>query len=205
MVVVVVVVVVFAVVGTKQAPLASFICPATGQPAVETQALPFQYESTGQPPTGAVGAVGVVVVGVVGAQKVPFQAVFGPQPPGGGLGAVGVVVVVGGTGQALVTGITEPFQHVWVETGGGTGGATVGAGPPCPSQEEVVSVPSLHRKAWAPGAAKPNRPVNMIDSARRSEEAALKRFMTSSKAGVSWVKVTLFPSSPRRGQIGISL
>jgi len=147
-----------------------------------------------------------VVAVVVGAQKVPFQAVFGPQPPGGGLGAVGVVVVVvGGTGQALVTGITEPFQHVWVETGGGTGGGTVGAGPPFFSQE-ICPVPSLHWMfAWALGASKAIRPVNMSESARRSEEAALKRFITSSKAGASWVNITLFQSGPRRGQIGISL
>jgi len=102
---------------------------------VVTHKVPFQAVGGKQPPGGGLGAVGVVVVVVVGAQKVPFQAVFGPQPPGGGLGAVGVVVVVGGTGQALVTGITEPFQHVWVETGGGAGGGTVGAGPPLFSQE----------------------------------------------------------------------
>ena len=101
--------------GKLQAPVESRTCWLNGQ--------------------AEVGAVGVVVVVVVGAQKVPFQAVFGPQPPGGGLGAVGVVVVVGGTGQALVTGITDPFQHVWVETGGGAGGGTVGAGPPFFSQE----------------------------------------------------------------------
>jgi hypothetical protein len=59
--------------------------------------------------------------------------------------------------------------------------------------------------AWALGAAMPIKPVKMIENARSSDEAALKRFMTSSKAGVSWVKVTLFPADPRRGQIGISL
>ena len=170
--------------------------------AVGAQKVPFQAVFDPQPPTGGLGAVGVVVV--VGAQKVPFQAVFGPQPPTGGLGAVGVVVVVvGGTGQALVTGIIEPFQHVWVAgatgaagqvpTGttapfqqvwvaGAVGVGTVGAGPPFFSQLDCVE-PSLHRTAWALGASNAIRPVNMTESARRSDEAALKRFITSSKAG----------------------
>jgi hypothetical protein len=42
-------------------------------------------------------------------------------------------------------------------------------------------------------------------SARRSGVAALKRIIVSSRMGISWVKVTLFPPDPRRGQIGISL
>jgi hypothetical protein len=35
--------------------------------------------------------------------------------------------------------------------------------------------------AWALGASKAISPVNMIESAIRSDEAALKRFITSSK------------------------
>ena len=45
--------------------------------------------------------------------------------------AVCVVVAAGEAGQVAVARLTEPFQHVWVETGG----ATVGAGPPLFSQE----------------------------------------------------------------------
>ncbi|CAB4590774.1 unannotated protein [freshwater metagenome] len=134
----------------------------------------------------------VVVVGRAG------QVFIGKTAP---FQQVSVAGAAGAAGQALVTGITAPFQHVWVETGGGT----VGAGPPFFSQESWP-VPSLHWMfAWALGAAMPIRPVNMSESARRSEEAAVKRFITSSKAGASWVKVTLFRPDPRRGQIGISL
>ncbi len=65
---------------------------------------------------------------------------------------------------------------------GAVGAVTVGAGPPFFSQLDCVE-PSLHRTAWALGASNAIRPVNMTESARRSDEAALKRFMTSSKAG----------------------
>ena len=117
-----------------------------------------------------------VCVVVEGAQKVPFQAVFGPQPPGGGVGAVGVV-----EGAQKV-----PFQAVFgpQPPGGGVGGVGaggVGAGPPFFSQEAWV-VPSLQRTAWALGAPKPIKPASTSESARSSDEAALKRFITSSKA-----------------------
>ena len=93
--------------GKLQAPVESRTCWLNGQ--------------------AEVGAVGVVVVGVVGAQKVPFQAVFGPQPPGGGLGAVGVVVVgPGAAGQAAVARITEPSQQRWVAGTTGAAGQAPG-------------------------------------------------------------------------------
>ena len=124
--------------------------------AFGAQEFPFQNVFGPQPPGGGVGPVGVVVVG---AQKVPFQEVFGPQPPGGGAGGVGA----GGVGA------------------GGVGAGGVGAGPPFFSQEAWV-VPSLQRTAWALGAPKPIKPASTSESARSSDEAALKRFITSSKA-----------------------
>lgn len=103
-----------------------------------------------------VGEPGVVVVGALGAQELPFQNVFIAQPPGG---------AVGGTIGAV---------------GGGIGAS--GAGPPLFWQLDCV-VPSLQRTAWALGASKPIKLIKTSESARRSDEAALKRFITSSKAG----------------------
>ena len=118
----------------------------------------------------------VLVVVVVATQEVPFQYEFIPQPPTGG---VGVIVVVIGAQKV-------PFQEVLTPqppTGGVAAGAvTVGFGPPLFSQDDCV-VPSLQRTAWALGASKPIKPAKTSESARSSDEAALKRFITSSKAG----------------------
>ena len=64
----------------------------------------------------------VVVVGGAGQVFIGKTAPFQQASVAGATGA---------TGQVLVTGITAPFQHVLLETGG----ATVGAGPPLFSQE----------------------------------------------------------------------
>ena len=105
------------------------------------------------------------MVGAFGAQEFPFQKVFIGQPPGGGVGAVGAGAVGAGAVGA-----------------GAVGAGAVGAGPPFFSQEAWV-VPSLQRTAWALGAPKPIKPASTSESARSSDEAALKRFITSSKAG----------------------
>ena len=159
-----------------------------------------------------------MVVVVVGAQKVPFQAVFGPHPPTGGLGVVVVVLATqalpfqyavvphpptGGLGVVVVVVVGAqkvPFQAVFdphPPTGilGAVGAVTVGAGPPFFSQLDCVE-PSLHRTAWALGATKSIRPVDMIESARRSDEAALKRFITSSKAGLLGKRLLPFLPAP---------
>ena len=193
--------------GKLQAPVASRTCWANWQgvllvdPVVPplppvvvvvgafgAQEFPFQNVFGPQPPGGGVGPVGVVVVG---AQKVPFQEVFGPQPPGGGLGAVGVVEGAQKVPFQAVFGPQPPGGGVGgvgaggVGAGGvgagGVGAGGVGAGPPFFSQEAWV-VPSLQRTAWALGAPKPIKPASTSESARSSDEAALKRFITSSKA-----------------------
>ena len=124
---------------------------------------------------------------VVGAQKVPFQAVFGPQPPGGGVGPVG----------AGALGAQEfPFQKVFIPQppGGGVGpvGAGAGAvgagavgagkvGQGC-SSGTVKVFPALSVQVFAEAVGIEKFPKT-ITRARSSEEAALKRFITSSKAG----------------------
>jgi len=125
------------------------------------------------------------MVVVVGAQKVPFQAVFGPHPPTGILGAVGAVEVFTPAPfpcpHSIAVTRKVPSVHLIVAVCVVV--VTVGAGPPFFSQLDCVE-PSLHRTAWALGATKSIRPVDMIESARSSDEAALKRFITSSKAGL---------------------
>ena len=124
---------------------------------------------------------------VVGAQKVPFQAVFGPQPPGGGVGPVG----------AGALGAQEfPFQNVLIPQppGGGVGpvGAGAGAvgagavgagkvGQGC-SSGTVKVFPALSVQVFAEAVGIERFPKT-IKIARSSAEAALKRFITSSKAG----------------------
>ena len=124
---------------------------------------------------------------VVGAQKVPFQAVFGPQPPGGGVGPVG----------AGALGAQEfPFQKVFIPQppGGGVGpvGAGAGAvgagavgagkvGQGC-SSGTVKVFPALSVQVFAEAVGIERFPKT-IKIARSSAEAALKRFITSSKAG----------------------
>ena len=123
----------------------------------------------------------------MGAQKVPFQAVFGPQPPGGGVGPVG----------AGALGAQEfPFQNVLIPQppGGGVGpvGAGAGAvgagavgagkvGQGC-SSGTVKVFPALSVQVFAEAVGIEKFPKT-ITRARSSEEAALKRFITSSKAG----------------------
>ena len=123
----------------------------------------------------------------MGAQKVPFQAVFGPQPPGGGVGPVG----------AGALGAQEfPFQKVFIPQppGGGVGpvGAGAGAvgagavgagkvGQGC-SSGTVKVFPALSVQVFAEAVGIEKFPKT-ITRARSSEEAALKRFITSSKAG----------------------
>ena len=109
-------------------------------------------------PAPAVGAVGAMV-GAFGAHEFPFQNVFIGQPRAGGVGAVGAGAVGAGA----------------------VGAGAVGLGPPFFSQEACV-VPSLQSTAWALGAPKPIKPASTSESARSSDEAALKRFITSSKA-----------------------
>ena len=123
----------------------------------------------------------------MGAQKVPFQAVFGPQPPGGGVGPVG----------AGALGAQEfPFQNVLIPQppGGGVGpvGAGAGAvgagavgagkvGQGC-SSGTVKVFPALSVQVFAEAVGIERFPKT-IKIARSSAEAALKRFITSSKAG----------------------
>ena len=123
----------------------------------------------------------------MGAQKVPFQAVFGPQPPGGGVGPVG----------AGALGAQEfPFQKVFIPQppGGGVGpvGAGAGAvgagavgagkvGQGC-SSGTVKVFPALSVQVFAEAVGIERFPKT-IKIARSSAEAALKRFITSSKAG----------------------
>ena len=123
----------------------------------------------------------------MGAQKVPFQAVFGPQPPGGGVGPVG----------AGALGAQEfPFQKVFIPQppGGGVGpvGAGAGAvgagavgagkvGQGC-SSGTVTVFPALSVQVFAEAVGIERFPKT-IKIARSSAEAALKRFITSSKAG----------------------
>ena len=122
---------------------------------------------------------------VVGAQKVPFQAVFGPQPPGGGVGPVG----------AGALGAQEfPFQKVFIPQppGGGVGPVGAGAvgagavgagkvGQGC-SSGTVKVFPALSVQVFAEAVGIERFPKT-IKIARSSAEAALKRFITSSKAG----------------------
>ena len=123
----------------------------------------------------------------MGAQKVPFQEVFGPQPPGGGVGPVG----------AGALGAQEfPFQNVLIPQppGGGVGpvGAGAGAvgagavgagkvGQGC-SSGTVKVFPALSVQVFAEAVGIERFPKT-IKIARSSAEAALKRFITSSKAG----------------------
>ena len=120
-----------------------------------------------QPPGGGVGAVGAVVVGL-GAQEFPFQKVFIPQPPGGGVGAVGAVIVVGAG--AVGAGAVGA---------GAVGAGKVGQG--C-SSGTVKVFPALSVQVFAEAVGIEKFPKT-ITRARSSEEAALKRFITSSKAG----------------------
>ena len=125
-----------------------------------------------QPPGGGVGAVGAVVVGL-GAQEFPFQKVFIPQPPGGGVGAVGAVIVVGAG--AVGAGAVGA---------GAVGAGAVGAGKVgqgC-SSGTVKVFPALSVQVFAEAVGIEKFPKT-ITRARSSEEAALKRFITSSKAG----------------------
>ena len=142
-------------------------------PVVGAQEFPFQNVFIPQPPAGGIGAVGAMV-GAFGAQEFPFQNVFIPQPPAGGVGAVGA----GGVGAG---GVGAGGVGAGGVGAGGVGAGGVGADPPFFSQEAWV-VPSLQRTAWALGAPKPIRPASTSESARSSDEAALKRFITSSKA-----------------------
>ena len=121
----------------------------------------------------------------MGAQKVPFQAVFGPQPPGGGVGPVG----------AGALGAQEfPFQKVFIPQppGGGVGPVGAGAvgagavgagkvGQGC-SSGTVKVFPALSVQVFAEAVGIERFPKT-IKIARSSAEAALKRFITSSKAG----------------------
>ena len=120
-----------------------------------------------QPPGGGVGAVGAVVVGL-GAQEFPFQKVFIPQPPGGGVGAVGAVIVVGAG--AVGAGAVGA---------GAVGAGKVGQG--C-SSGTVKVFPALSVQVFAEAVGIEKFPKT-ITRARSSDEAALKRFITSSKAG----------------------
>ena len=125
-----------------------------------------------QPPGGGVGAVGAVVVGL-GAQEFPFQKVFIPQPPGGGVGAVGAVIVVGAG--AVGAGAVGA---------GAVGAGAVGAGKVgqgC-SSGTVKVFPALSVQVFAEAVGIEKFPKT-ITRARSSDEAALKRFITSSKAG----------------------
>ena len=88
---------------------------------------------------------------------------FIPQPPGGGVGAVGAVIVVGA---------------------GAVGAGAVGAGKVgqgC-SSGTVKVFPALSVQVFAEAVGIEKFPKT-ITRARSSEEAALKRFITSSKAG----------------------
>ena len=120
-----------------------------------------------QPPGGGVGAVGAVVVGL-GAQEFPFQKVFIPQPPGGGVGAVGAVIVVGAG--AVGAGAVGA---------GAVGAGKVGQG--C-SSGTVKVFPALSVQVFAEAVGIEKFPKT-ITRARSSDEAALQRFITSSKAG----------------------
>jgi len=146
-----------------------------------------------QPPGGGVGAVGaVVVVGALGAQEFPFQKVFIPQPPGGGVGAVGAVVVGLGAQEF-------PFQNVFIAQPPGGGVGPVGAGAVGQFWSSGIvndGAPLMPAQVFAEAAGIERFPKT-TRRARSSDEAALKRFITSSKVVASWVKITLFPSSPR--------
>ena len=117
-----------------------------------------------QPPGGGVGAVGAVVVVGLGAQEFPFQNVFMPQPPGGGVGPVGA----GAMGAIGAIGAV-----------GAVGAGKVGQG--C-SSGTVKVFPALSVQVFAEAVGIEKFPKT-ITRARSSEEAALKRFITSSKAG----------------------
>ena len=148
------------------------------------QKVPFQAVFGPQPPGGGVGPVGA---GALGAQEFPFQKVFIPQPPGGGVGPVG----------AGALGAQEfPFQNVLIPQppGGGVGpvGAGAGAvgagavgagkvGQGC-SSGTVKVFPALSVQVFAEAVGIERFPKT-IKIARSSAEAALKRFITSSKAG----------------------
>ena len=93
---------------------------------------------------------------------------FIPQPPGGGVGAVGAVIVVGAG--AVGAGAVGA---------GAVGAGKVGQG--C-SSGTVKVFPALSVQVFAEAVGIEKFPKT-ITRARSSEEAALKRFITSSKAG----------------------
>jgi len=114
-----------------------------------------------QPPGGGVGAVGAVVVGL-GAQEFPFQNVFIPQPPGGGVGPVGAGAVTVGAGAVTVgAGAVGQFWSSGIVNDG---------------------APLMPAQVFAEAAGIERFPKT-TRRARSSDEAALKRFITSSKAG----------------------
>ena len=177
---------------------------AIGPVVVVTQAVPSQYEFIPHPPTGGIGAifvavigtqevpsqkavipqppgggpVVVVVVGALGAQEFPFQKVFIPQPPGGGVGAVGAVVVGLGAQEF-------PFQNVFIAQPPGGGVGPVGAGAVGQFWSSGIvndGAPLMPAQVFAEAAGIERFPKT-TRRARSSDEAVLKRFITSSKAG----------------------